>query len=207
MDWVAWHEKYDDPDSGLARRLVEVRDQVRIALDTAPPGPLRILSLCAGQGRDLIGPLAEHPRRPDVTARLVEIHEELAGSARARAADAGLDRVSVVTGDAGRTDNFADMVPADLVLLTGIFGNITEADIEGTVEHCQALVRPGGTVIWTRNRLEPDLAPTICSWFERRDFEPVSPPTANGGVAAHRFTGSTKPLPAGITLFRFIRYE
>jgi hypothetical protein len=32
-----------------------------------------VISLCAGQGRDLLGVLADHPRREDVRARLVEL--------------------------------------------------------------------------------------------------------------------------------------
>ena len=46
---------------------------IKQALDEAPAGPLRVISLCAGQGRDLIEVLAEHPRRGDVRARLVEV--------------------------------------------------------------------------------------------------------------------------------------
>ncbi|MEU6202456.1 hypothetical protein ABZ814_02540 [Micromonospora musae] len=73
-DWYAWHDDYDRPGSALARRLTEVRRHLRDALDRAPTGPLRAVSLCAGQGRDLIPVLATHPRRDDVTARLVELN-------------------------------------------------------------------------------------------------------------------------------------
>ncbi|WP_422734092.1 hypothetical protein ACN26Y_00875 [Micromonospora sp. WMMD558] len=85
-DWHAWHHDYGDPDSPLSRRLAEVRRRVADALDQAPPGPLRAISLCAGQGRDLIPVLAEHPRGSDVTARLVELdarNTEVARSAGA----------------------------------------------------------------------------------------------------------------------------
>jgi hypothetical protein len=58
MDWHAWHDGYDKPGTRLARRLAAVQDQIRVALDAAPPGPLHAVSLCAGQGRDLIGALA-----------------------------------------------------------------------------------------------------------------------------------------------------
>ena len=58
-DWHEWHAAYDNPGSGLARRLAWVQDQVRAALDAAPAGPVRVISLCAGQGRDLIGALAQ----------------------------------------------------------------------------------------------------------------------------------------------------
>ena len=72
-DWYTWHHDYDEPGTALAQRLAAVQDQIRAALDAAPPGPLHAISLCAGQGRDLIGALARHPRRDDVSARLVEL--------------------------------------------------------------------------------------------------------------------------------------
>lgn len=73
MDWNAWHDAFDEPDSALGRRLRAVKDRVRAGLDRCPPGPIRALSMCAGQGRDLIEVLATHPRRTDVMARLVEL--------------------------------------------------------------------------------------------------------------------------------------
>ena len=54
-DWVAWHEGYDDPSSGLSARLTLVKQHLAGALDQAPAGPARLLSLCAGQGRDGAG--------------------------------------------------------------------------------------------------------------------------------------------------------
>ncbi|SEH03324.1 hypothetical protein SAMN05444920_13542 [Nonomuraea solani] len=68
-DWVAWHDHYDVPGSALERRLAVVRRWVGAALDE---GASRVVSLCAGQGRDLLPVLAAHPRRAQVRARLVE---------------------------------------------------------------------------------------------------------------------------------------
>ena len=96
MDWHAWHDDYDKPGTPLARRLAAVQDRIRVALDAAPPGPLHAISLCAGQGRDLIGVLARHSRRDDVTARLVEIDPRNADPARDAAEAAGLPGVEVV---------------------------------------------------------------------------------------------------------------
>jgi hypothetical protein len=75
VDWRTWHEDYANPDSALGRRLVAVQAQVRAAVDRCAPGPVRAISVCAGQGHDLIGVLAKHPRRGDVAARLVELDE------------------------------------------------------------------------------------------------------------------------------------
>jgi hypothetical protein len=62
-DWAAWHEAYDNPDAPLAQRLLAVQARINEALDRAPRGPLPAISICAGQGRDLIGaPRASAPR-------------------------------------------------------------------------------------------------------------------------------------------------
>ena len=151
-DWRAWHDAYDDPGSSLAQRLVVVQARIAAALDAAPPGPLRAVSMCAGQGRDLIPVLASHPRGRDVTARLVELDPGLAATARRAGADAGLPGVEVVTGDASLTDAYAGLVPADLVLACGVFGNITGSDIRRTVACCTQLCTTGGTTVWTRGR-------------------------------------------------------
>jgi hypothetical protein len=202
MDWRAWHARYDDPGSELSRRLEVVREQVRAALDRAPAGTLPVISLCAGQGRDLLDVLEDHPRRADVHGRLVELDPELAAAARERAPE----QVEVVTGDASLTDHYDGMVPAELVLLCGIFGNITDADIKRTVGASPQLCRTGGTVIWTRHREDPDLVPTICEWFEALGFERVwvSDKDAGFGVGVHRFTGVPEPLVTGRSLFSFV---
>ncbi|MFE9690470.1 methyltransferase [Micromonospora sp. NPDC005806] len=208
-DWYAWHADYDQPDSALSRRVAELRDRIAEALDAAPAGPLRVISLCAGQGHDLIPVLATHPRRDDVTARLVELDPRNAEVARRAAAEAGLPRVEVVVGDAALTDRYADLVPADLVLVCGVFGNIADADIRATVRHCAALCATGGTVFWTRHRREPDLVPTICEWFAEEGFEPVAvgSPADGVGVGVHRFTGTPRPLETGATMFAFVGYD
>jgi hypothetical protein len=204
-DWHAWHDAYDDPGSSLARRLAVVRARIADTLDAAPPGPLRAVSMCAGQGRDLIPVLASHPRGPDVTARLVELDPALAATARRSAADAGLPGVDVVTGDASLTDAYAGQVPADLVLACGVFGNISESDIRRTVGCCAQLCATGGITLWTRKRTPPDLVPRICDWFGQEGFELnwLSDPAAGFGVGVHRFTARPRPLAAGLRMFSF----
>ncbi|MCW3845318.1 class I SAM-dependent methyltransferase [Micromonospora yasonensis] len=205
-DWYAWHADYDQPESALSRRVAEVRYRIREALDQAPPGPLRAISLCAGQGHDLIPVLAGHPRRDDVTARLVELDPRNADVARRAAAEAGLTGVEVVVGDAACTDQYADLVPADLVLVCGVFGNIADADVRSTVRHCAALCATDGTVFWTRHRRAPDLVPAICEWFAEEGFAPVAvtSPADGVGVGVHRRTGPPRPLESGATMFEFV---
>jgi hypothetical protein len=190
----------------LARRLGAVQTCVADALDSALPGQIRAISMCAGQGRDLLPVLANHRRGRDVAARLVELDPGNVAVAWQYASDAQLDRVDVVAGDAGVTDAYEGMAPADLVLVCGVFGNITDADIARTVSYLPALCAADATVVWTRHRREPDLVPQMCQWFTDQQFELVwlSNPGAGFGAGAHRFAGRPRPLPREERIFTFV---
>lgn len=211
MDWHAWHAGYDDPDSYLARRLACVQERITHFLDAAAPGPVSVISVCAGQGRDLLGALERHERGKDVSALLVELDPRNAEIAREHAAAAGLAGVTVLVGDAALTDHYLQSAPADLVLVCGVFGNISEADIERTIGHCAALCKPGGAVVWTRHRREPDLVPHICDWFAGNGFtlefvtEPLAAADLSFGAGMHRHTGRARSLQPGATMFTFRR--
>ena len=195
---------------GLGRRLVLVQHQVRAALDRVPPGPVRAISVCAGQGHDLLGVLAGHLRRSDVTARLVELDEQNVLLARRAAREAGLDGVEVLVRDASITDAYAGAVPADLVLMCGVFGNITADDIANTIGHLPRLCAPAATVIWTRHRQPPDLTPDIRQTFERHGFEEVffdGDGSSPFGVGANRLVAPPQPFQDGVRLFEFVGYD
>jgi hypothetical protein len=170
--WVRWHEEYEKPESPLTLRLRIVQGMVRDVVDGAAPGPIRIVSLCAGQGRDVIDSVAGHHRASDVSAFLVELDPTLAAFARDRARAAGLGaQVRIVEGDAGLCRWYAHDVPADLVLVCGVFGNISEADIARTVRALPGFCRGGAEVIWTRHRRPPDATPFIRAAFAEAGFE------------------------------------
>ena len=202
-DWSAWHREYDAPDSRLAQRLRVVQGLIREALDRFPPGPIRALSVCAGEGRDLLGVLADHPRAKDVRARLVELSPELAATAAAHAPPG----VEVVCGDASTTNAYAGAVPANLVLVCGVFGNVSDGDIRNTVRSLPLLCAPGATVVWTRHRRAPDRTPDIRAWFGEAGFQElafVGSDTWLFGVGAHRLVGAPHPYVADVTLFSFV---
>ncbi len=204
--WVRWHQAYEDPTSSLSRRLSVVQRRLGQVLDQAPSGRIRLISLCAGQGRDVIGVMAEHARRDDVQALLVELDPDLADQARAASGRAGLTAVDVHQGDASQTSAYGGAVPADVVLACGVFGNISDADIRATIEELPSLLAPRGAVIWTRHRLEPDLTPTIRAWYAELGFEEVAFDTEPGtsfGVGTHRLTGPSRPFEPGRTMFTF----
>lgn len=205
-DWVGWHRDYDDPGSLLSRRLELVQGHLRAELDHAPAADIRLISLCAGQGRDVIGVLAGHPRRDEVRARLVELDERNVAVARQAAREAGLTGVEVLRADAGITDVCAGAVPAQIVVVCGIFGNITSGDIQATVAALPSLCARSALVLWTRHRGPPDLTPAIRSWFSEAGFREEAFDVSHDGfmsVGAHRLTGEPATLMPGQRLFTF----
>jgi hypothetical protein len=207
-DWLAWHDAYDDPGSPLQRRLRVVQRHIGAWLDDWQGEPAQVVSLCAGQGRDLIEVLAGHPARSAVRARLVELDPHNAAIADTTARRAGLDGVEVVRADAGVVDAYLGALPADLILLCGVFGNISVADVQATVSALPTLCAPAASVIWTRSRREPDATPQIREWFARRGFEERAfdaPSDVLFSVGVHRFTGLPRPAEPGRRLFRFLR--
>jgi len=209
MDWRKWHDSYDAPESPLARRLLTVQERVRIALDDCRPGPVSVVSVCAGQGRDLLGVLPGHPRCQDVRARLVELDPKNVDLAAEAARSAGLSKVEAVVADAALLDHYDGIAPADIVLICGVFGNIADRDIERTVNACTQLCSAGGRVIWTRHRKDPDRVPLICGWFEERGFERewVTGRDRLQAVGVHRFGGRPMPLQRGTRIFDFVGHD
>jgi hypothetical protein len=212
-DWAAWHREYDDPTSDLSRRLRSVQGAIREWIARSPHGPLHIVSACAGDGRDLLEVLAEQPDPDRFSARLIEIDEGLAGRAEQLARDRGLAGVDVVRADAGVTQTYAGAVPAHLVMLCGVFGNLTDDDARWTIEASRQLCAPGAHVVWTRGRCrgrDDGVEPTddLRAWFAEAGFEQVSldrPHDTTYRVGVHRLVAPPEPLVLGRQLFTFIR--
>ena len=189
-DYERWHRQYDDPDSDLSWRLRTVQGHLAAALDRYP-GPVRVLSSCSGDGRDLL-----------------EVHPVIAERAR-RSAAALAARVEVRTADAGGTDAYLSAVPAEIVLLVGIFGNISDPDLARTIATAPALCRPGATLLWTRGRRAGDRNDVVRARFAAAGFTELDYATLDTGgwpaVGVVRYDGPPVPLPAGERLFTFLR--
>ena len=192
-DWLDWHSEYDDPDSSLSRRRRVVQGYLRQILADLEPGlePIRLLSMCAGDGGDVLPVLASWRSEPPVQALLVELDPELADRARALAHRLALSGVRVRTADAGRSACYAELAPAHIVLVCGVFGNIGEADVRRTVAALPGLLCPGGWVIWTRGRGADgtDASQSIRRLFAERGFTELdftAPDDAKFRVGLHR---------------------
>ena len=205
-DWVAWHAAYDDPRSGLSGRLRTVQQQIDRWLDRRDEESLRVISVCAGQGHDILGVLAARRDAARVRARLVELDADNVARARLAVQRAGLSGVEIVQGDAGDLSSYAGAVPADLVLMAGVFGNISDEQVHATITALPQLCAAGASVIWTRGAREgEDVRPRIRAWLGEAGFAEdfLTPDAVALTVGVHRLSADPVPLGAGGPLFTF----
>jgi hypothetical protein len=206
-DWSAWHAAYDDPRSPLAHRLDVVKRRLGDALDALDAsGCVRpsILSLCAGEGRDVVQVLGGRAASPVGRVLLVERDPALAAHAAASAAAAQLTALEVRCADAGLLASFEDVLPVDVLLLCGVFGNLTPSAVPTVVSAVPSLVAPGGFVLWTRGGSAPDQRPEVRRRFSEAGMEEISFDGAPApfGVGLHRrASGDRAPLPDRLFTF------
>jgi hypothetical protein len=203
-NWVEWHSDYERPDSSLSGRLEVVKRRLRFALDSVGPNST-ILSLCSGEGRDVIGVLSEGQTKI-ARAVLVESNRVLADRARRAAKAAGRDEIEVRGADAGAVESFADLLPVEVLVLCGIFGNVEHGSVRRIVECVSTILDDGGYVVWTRGGSEPDRRSEIRKWFVDAGMEEVRFDGAPEfyGVGLNRLTMRADPargLPARLFTF------
>lgn len=188
-DWLAWHDNYRTRRPQMRQRLQIVREYISNYLNQFPPGKITVISVCAGDSRDLIGTLFNHSRAWDVYGRLVETR-------RSAAESAGLaGQLEFICGDATLGSVYQGFVPADLVLLCGVFGNVPETELPRLTQSLQYLCKANGLLIWTRDLIQDGerCLAMIRECLQESSFEEVSfrmTPTGNMG-------GETLPLPDG----------
>lgn len=207
-DYMQWLERYDDPDSPLSWRLRTVQQWLRNDLDTRP-GQVHLVSVCAGDGRDIIDVLQTRRDANRVSVVLLEAHPAVADLARQRARGAGLDQVEVRTCDASLTGSYVGAVPADIVLLVGLLGNMSHRDVSTTIAATPQMCRAGATLIWSRGRDRDDINDRV-----RREFTDVgfterayaeSDQHTKPAVGLMGYDGTTTPLDPSRRLFTFFR--
>lgn len=207
-DWLEWHDLYNT-EAKLQQRLKIVREYISYSLDNSPAGIIRIVSVCAGDGRDLLGILANHPRTEDVYARLVEINPQLVERGRATIESLGLTKqIEFINGDATAAANYVGVVPADIVIVCGIFGNLAdENELNRLLGNLGFLSKKDAFILWTRGHSNGiAYSETVRKYFREFGFEEVNfklTATGDMGVGIHRYLGENVAVSKEQQLFVF----
>lgn len=211
MDWYAWHRRYDDC-SEMRERLQAVQLQITAAIDASRSGVIRILSICAGDGRDVLGALAGRPDQRDIMTTFIEVDSRLVESGSTAITAAGLGHhCRYIRADATAAATYDGLVPVDIVVAAGILGNLAPPDVEQFIASLRWLCRADAFVIWTRNLDVSDgrrQVSAIRRTFRRNGFrQHALIRTASHVVGLHRYAGIPLTRPQDTVLFQFAGFE
>jgi hypothetical protein len=205
--WSGWPEKVYQQNL-YQQRLASVQQHLTRCLDSVPAGRVCILSVCAGDGRDVIGVLTAHPRRRDVSARLVELDPHSVATGVQSVAAAGLqDVVTFLHADATTYATYQGLTPAEIVLLCGVWGHVPADQRRAVVDALATFCTPGGSLVWTRGIAKGvTRVQEIESLFANSAWEQVGRDITadnNWVVASYRYSGPARTLPASGQIFNF----
>jgi hypothetical protein len=207
--WVNW-PAMSYQRVGYRLRLAAVQEHFATCLDVAESGAVRVVSLCAGDGRDVMGVLAKHARCEDVEAWLLELDRESVASGIDQREEAGLeDRVTFIHGDATDCATYRNIVPCDIVLVCGVLGHVRPDERPALVQSLRGFCKPGGKVIWTRG-VKRGMArfTEFQKLFEDSAFELVREtftPDGKWGICTCQYLGPPRELPMSGRIFNFDR--
>jgi hypothetical protein len=204
--WQNWPERaygtrlYQD-------RLTAVQDHLAQRLDEAT-GLVRIVSLCAGDGRDVIGTLARRANGANVQAWLVELNRQSVVEGRRLAKQVGLaDKIAFVNGDATSYATYRGIPPADVLLACGVWGHVLPRQRRNLVQALTHLSQTDGAVIWTRgvakgmHRLRE-----IEAHFEGPSWRRLRlsyTPDGKWAMNSYRYCGPSQQRPSSGRIFNF----
>lgn len=207
--WSGWPEKAYRKER-YRQRLAAVQSHFACALDQVPGDRATVLSMCAGDGRDVIEVLAAHPRRNDTSAWLVELNPKSVALGMQHASSARLESaVTFLNADATDYAIYRSIAPADIVLACGVWGHVPAAERSQLVRAFASLCTPGGCVIGTRGlakgagRLADILSLFSSDWWEQVNL--TFTPDQQFAVVTHRYRGPVNRLPASGRIFNFAR--
>jgi hypothetical protein len=207
--WSGWPSRaYRKPR--FQERLQAVQEQFANCLEMATPGKVQVISICAGDGRDVIGTLRTHRRRNDVEAWLVELDLQSVSEGAEHATREGLaDSLHFLNADATDYTTYRDIAPADIVLACGVWGHVPAQERPGFVDALSQLCRPASMVLWTRGAAASrERLLEIESLFaspEWRCLRTTLTGDRHWAVASYRYLGPQKQLPKVGRIFNFQR--
>ena len=102
------------------------------------------------------------------------------------------EQIEFINGDATISFNYVEAVPADIVIVCGIFGNLAdEAELNRLLGNLSFLSKQGAFVIWTRGHFNGiSYSETVRRLLRESGFEEVNfklTATGDMGVGLHRY--------------------
>ena len=204
MDWFEWHSVYDNPNISLKIRLAVIADFLKFAWENLPR-ELRILSICAGQAREIEKAVSEGNLDHRSGIDLLDLSEANLAIAVRRLAPLSKGTVTSHVCDAGHSSSYEGHVPANCLVIVGVFSNLSLAHAQRLVARLPQFCSPGAYVIWTRKRDDTDSAGNLRAAFGIAQFRLVRFALVDDVfVVIHQYCGELQRVQLGERIFEFV---
>ena len=201
----SWHYNYEDETSTPYKRTLIVKKLISDYLINK--NNITILSICAGQGRDVLTSLNE-----DTHAYLIDIDKDCIEYAQSYINKNDLHNVFVIEADASLISTYIDnnIPKADLILICGVFGHLSLKDINLTIKSLKQLIKPEGSVIWTKHKFDNDITKEIRNAFDLTGYKEetfISPKEEIFSVGMHKLINDTTKPIYDLKMFDYIEFN
>jgi hypothetical protein len=206
VDWWEWHKEYSVADSYPSLRREAVSYHTARALCIAPAGPIRVMSVCAGQGLDIISGFVGDAHTANVDCVFLEYDPRNALEAASNLSVVGLRSYEVRVCDAGLCDSYAGSGRANIMYLVGLISHLSDAEISSLIAAIPNLCSQGAQVIWTVPKSNPEVVHMATSKLMEAKFDQVLRTDIGsvGMVVTSQFMGVPQSrLEAGSRIFTF----
>ena len=201
----SWHDNYEDETSTPYKRTLIVKKLIADYLINK--NNITILSICAGQGRDVLTSL-----NADTCAYLIDVDKECVDYAQSYVNKNDLYNVFVIEADASLISTYIDnnIPKADLILICGVFGHLSLEDINITAQSLKQLIKPNGSVIWTRHKFDNDITKEVRDLFELAGYQEeafISPKEEPFSIGMYKLIQDTIEPIYDLKMFDYIYFN
>jgi hypothetical protein len=200
-----WHDNYEDKTSTPYKRTLIVKKLIVDYLINK--NNITILSICAGQGRDVLTSL-----NADTYAYLIDIDKKCIDYAQSYVNNNNIHNVSIIKADASLISTYVDnnIPKADLILICGVFGHLSLEDISITAQSLKQLIKTGGSVIWTRHKFDNDITKEVREAFELAGYKEetfISPKEEPFSIGMHKLIENAIEPIYDLKMFDYIEFN
>lgn len=148
IDWSKWNLFYEDKITTQYHRLIAIKQYIKNILLSEENNT--VLNICSGESRDILQTLVELEML-DVPVYSIDTHTNSINNSMLYANEHNLLNYNAICEDASLSDTYIEYnVPrSKLIILSGVFGMLSDIEINRLLKSLPMFIKNDGYVVWT----------------------------------------------------------
>lgn len=169
--WTEWHENaYNNTNSLAYQRTEIVKNLINKYLYEINKNVV-IVSIGAGQGRDILSVLKERKDNNRIFTYLIDTDMECLDYAKNYAEKNNIINVNVVNIDGSLTENYKDIPKADLIIFCGMMNQKNTEEVKSLANNMKFLCNEDAQIIWSRHGYDEDYSTSFRNVFNENFYK------------------------------------